>query len=120
MTTEQKLEQIVDRLLIMTQDGQCEWKPTNDYNKFSLKTNAGCLYIYTSLIVDTGIFIVLDVTNNANENIVLAFLKENKSNTNSNLVRLFDTVIKYRQDYVNSFVDKLILELQKKLGDQPF
>jgi hypothetical protein len=106
MTTEQKLELIVDRLLVKTQDGHCKWKKDKE-NKFSLKTGVGIISLYG------GNTIILAAIGNANLDVVIASKCKDKIETESNLVRLFDAVITYYNNYVNEEIGKILTELEK-------
>ena len=112
MNTEQKLEYIVDRLLVKTQDNSCEWKCGAD-KKFTLRTNSGILYLYWNHIIGGTDTIVLDIVSYNDKEAILASLSKDKSEENTNLVRLFNAVTVYHQNYVDSYIDKLMTDLQK-------
>jgi hypothetical protein len=107
--TMEKLEQIVDKLLVKTQDNLCEWKKITPY-KFQLKT------LVADIIIGAkgGETIYLDVMRNDIE--IASISSDKKENS---LVRLFGYVKSYQEKQTNEYLDKIMSELQK-LGEQPF
>ena len=118
MTTEQKIDLIIDRLLVKTQNGLCEWKK-NENMKFSLRTSVGIIHLYWHQSIGGKDTIIFDIASNADLNVIIASKVKDKIETESNLVRLFNAVTEYHQNYVNEHVTKILTEIEK-LGEQPF
>lgn len=112
MNTQEKLEYIVDRLLVKTQDNFCEWKYGTD-KKYSLCLHSGYIYLYWNQIIGGSDTIILDVVNHHNKDVILSSLKVKKEDENTNLVRLYNSVTKYYQNYVDTYVEKLLKDIQE-------
>ena len=115
MEKQEKLNLIVDVLLVKTLSNLCNWKKKPDGN-FILTLSVGKISLYT-LENDT---IVMDVYGNQNPDLVTAFLCVEVSDTNSSLVRLFKAVNKFYENYVNEHIEKILSELEKMSNDKPF
>jgi len=111
----EKLLQLVDRLLVKTQDNLCDWKKVTN-EKYNLRLAAANLYIELHQVVGGTDYITLDIVR---DDVTIATLKGNRKDNENNLVRLFNTALEYHQDYVDKHITKLMEEIQK-LGDQPF
>lgn len=117
MTTEQKLERLVDILLVKTQDNLCEWKKTID-NKFTLRIPA-----FADIVMDTGYIdgnsydIFLNVVRG---DMIIASISKNQKLTEATLVRLYEYVKTYHENYVNDQLSKLMEEIQKLGGNNSF
>lgn len=109
MTTEEKLQLILDKLLVKTQDNLCLWKKITDF-KFELKSLVANIIIRCN----GGDQIIIEIMRN---DIEIATLKSEEKE--SSLVRLFGYVKSYQEKQVNEQLEKLMAELNK-LGDQPF
>ena len=115
MTTEEKLQQIVDKLLVKTQDNLCEWKKQST-NKYVLRMPVFAdIVIYLDTPINRSYHICLDVVRN---DMVLASVHIDEKETESTLVRLFKCAKSYNENYINDQLSKLMDELQK-LGDKP-
>jgi len=115
MTTEEKLQQIVDKLLVKTQDNRCNWKKESG-NKFILRMPVYAdIVMYIGPNINSSYHIILDIVR---DDTVIASLYKDQKETESTLVRLFRCVISYNENYVNDQLSKLMDELQK-LGDKP-
>ena len=119
MTTEEKLQLIVDRLLVKTQDGLCEWKKNTD-NKYCLRTSAATIYLYNDVIIGGEDSIKLDVNGNHNLELTISSVSINSYQTNSTLVRLYNAVKIFHQTYVDEQLGKLMTELDKLSNEKPF
>lgn len=117
MTTEQtkKLELIVDRLLVKTQDGLCVWKKDAN-NRYALTMGIAHLFLTYHVVVAGKDYITLEVSR---EGVIIADITLNPKTLDGNLTRLYNAVVDYHNNYVNTHLEKLMAELQK-LGDQPF
>jgi len=113
MNTDQKLQQIVDKLLVKTQDNLCVWKKNKD-NKFIYITPIATIELYYEVIIGGTSKIKLEI-NRDNTTLIEIFQDVNDINFDyHNLVRLFNEVEQYHQNYVNTFLDKMIVEIQKE------
>jgi len=113
-TTEEKLDQLIDRLLIKTQDELCPWAIDNDaYNEsYTLKLNIAKLRVRHYMDFITFYVIKDDQT--------IAVIYRNKIDTKSNLVRLFDLIIEYRTKYISEYLDRMISEIETFGDPLPF
>lgn len=111
MDAQEKLELIVDRLLVKTQDNHCKWVKNQD-GKYGVKLAYGFLSLYNQ-----GGTIVLDI---CRDDIVISSKKKDISDGNSNLVRLFKEVNEYYTNYVNEHLIKILTEIQKLGEPLPF
>ena len=111
MDAQEKLELIVDRLLVKTQDKHCNWTKNQD-GKYGFKLAYGILSLYNQ-----GGTIVLDI---CKDDIVMSSKKKDIADSNSNLVRLFKEVNEYYTNYVNEYLTKIITEIQKLGEPLPF
>jgi hypothetical protein len=108
MTTEEKLQLIVDKLLVKTQDNLCDWK--KDGNKYRLRMPAYAdITIYLDGINDSW-NINLDVIRG---DLVLASVRKDTDETEAALVRLFEYVKSYHENYINEQLEKLMGEVDK-------
>lgn len=110
MTTEEKLQIIVDKLLVKTQDNLCDWKKITAY-KFSFRIPG-----HADIVI----------TNNGNGNVIICIMRNdieiaslNTEQKENSLSRLYRHIKTYHENYVNDQLGKLMDELQK-LGDKPF
>lgn len=108
MKTEEKLEQIVDRLIIKTQDNLCEWKLLPNSKKFRLCLNFGEIHVYQIIPNEIGIDFI------ANNIVITNLIKSTE--IDSNVLKLYNTIYSYHQNYIDMYIDKFIQEVQK-LGD---
>ena len=100
----QKLSNIVDRLLIKTQDDIYTWRKTKD-EKYVLHFPIGTIQIYHEIVLGGTHKIKLEITR---DNITLIEISNDKKNTSSNLVRLFNAVEDYYENYLNEFLDDIL------------
>lgn len=112
MTTEQKLDEIIDKLLVKTQEGHCQWKRTNT-GEFVLQLFSAKIYLYYFHVKERTNSVVLYVTSNNNPEVVLANVSKEDNDINSNLYRLFNAVRKYYEDYIDMSIDKLRDDIMK-------
>lgn len=110
MTTEQRLELLVDKLLVKTQEDLCEWKKITNH-KFLLKIPPVA---------------EIQIANNGSNNIVMSIIRGDieiaslsTEKTENSLRRLYDHVRTYQENLVNTHIGKLMEELNK-LGEKPF
>jgi hypothetical protein len=115
MQKQQKLELIVDVLLVKTLGDLCNWKKKPDGN-FILTLSMGKITIYKQ----ENDVIVLDVYSHQNPDVIVAFLCVEERELNSSLVRLFKAVTRYFENYVNEHIEKILSELEKMSNDKPF
>lgn len=107
-----KLDEIIDKLLVKTQDGYCQWERTNK-GEFILQLFSAKIYLYYFRIREGANSVVLNVVSNNNPEIVLANINKDDNDINSNLYRLFDAAKKYHEVYVNTCIDKLRDDIMK-------
>lgn len=112
MTTEQKLDEIIDKLLVKTQDGHCQWKRIN-FHEFVLKTFSSKITLSYLHRMETQNIIVLNVYDNNNTEFPAATITQIDNDIHGNLNRLFDAVKKYYENYANICVDKLKNDIMK-------
>lgn len=110
MNTEEKLQQLVDRLLVKTQDNLCVWRKIEN-NKYTLQTPTANIKISYNAFDSIFTIITLEIVKN---DIILSTTSKNYKDQNSNLVRLYDAVYEYHQNYVSTFLDDILIEIQKK------
>ena len=110
MNTDQKLLQLVDKLLVKTQDNLCTWRK-NAERKYILSTPTATIEIYYDLIIGGTTNITMEINR---DKTTLISIRQNVEDTNSTLVRLFYTVTQYYQNYVDQFLDDILIEIQKK------
>jgi hypothetical protein len=110
MNTDQKLLQLVDRLLIKTQDELCGWRRNAD-NKYILTTPTANIEIYHQIIIGGKDSIKFEINR---DHITLIGIFQHKDEENSNLIRLYNAVTQYYQNYVDTFIDDLLIDIQKR------
>ena len=116
MTTDEKLVLIVDKLLVKTQDGLCNWKKYGG-GKFRLGTIIADIQIYTDYPCNHTYNIVMTIWC---DNMVIASISADHKEREDTLVRLFEHVKAYHEKYVNERMDDVMKEINKLGEDKPF
>jgi hypothetical protein len=114
MTTEEKLKEIVDKLLVKTQDDLCKWKKVTDF-RFKLTVPGFADIIIVNMGNDN---IVMEIFRG---DIEIATLRADKKDEGNSLVRLYGYVKMYQEKYVKEQIEKLMAEIEN-IGktDLPF
>jgi len=115
---EKKINTIVDKLLVKSRAGKCEWHSlTNKKNCYVLTFENGAqIKLYKDIdIDDMKTWIHLDVLNNNREHI-LNFEFE-PILKHANVIKLYDHVKAYHDQAVATLLDKLIEDLDNLTND---
>lgn len=111
-TQQKKMSTIINKLLIMTKDGKCEWlQRSNTKHSYVLTFDDGAkILMYQDMDVDEmKSYIHFDVYNQHNVDVIS--LKYEPTLKNSNMAKLFDHVKTHYDQAVAKVLDNLLEDL---------
>lgn len=117
MDTNEKIEQIIESLVVKTRNNLCKWHYISN-NKFKLTLSGGIIYLSAVDFSDGNLYVVLDIFNHSNTNVAITTIKKQKDSI-SNLAILYTQVYNYYKEYINDYIHTLIKEIDNLREDPP-
>ena len=115
MDTNEKIEKIIEKLIVKTRENLCAWKYQSN-NKFKLVLGGGTIYLSATEYSDGILYVVLDIFNHSNINTPVASIKKQKDGV-TDLAILYTLVCQYHKEYVDDYIQRLIKEIDSLYDD---